>query len=98
MSIIVYWALPDHNFVNEPPNEYFIPYCKSFEDKDFSAAMKHMEVIRREGRASHVSFSSEPSGLVGKPGVDTVADGKTPDGHQYEWSKAHRAGASKRRS
>ncbi|OYX96529.1 MAG: hypothetical protein B7Y74_00955, partial [Novosphingobium sp. 35-62-5] len=25
-------------------------------------------------------------------GVDAVTDGKTPDGHDYDWSKAGRAG------
>jgi hypothetical protein len=33
---------------------------------------------------------------VGKPGVDAVVDGKTPDGHDYEWSKAGRAGKPRR--
>jgi len=33
---------------------------------------------------------------VGKPGVAAVENGKTPDGHDYDWSKATRAGAIKR--
>jgi hypothetical protein len=33
---------------------------------------------------------------VGKPGVDAVVDGKTPDGHDYEWSKTGRAGKPRR--
>lgn len=91
MSIIVYWAKPD------AVHGHLVPHGEFFEEKDFNAAMKFVETLRKAGY-SHVSFSSEPEGLVGKPGVDTVADGKTPDGFTYEWSKAHRAGASKRRS
>jgi hypothetical protein len=30
--------------------------------------------------------------IVGKFGVDTVADGKTPDGIAYDWNKASRIG------
>jgi hypothetical protein len=35
--------------------------------------------------------------IVGKFGVDTVADGKCPDGVVYDWNKASRIGAPKRR-
>jgi hypothetical protein len=35
--------------------------------------------------------------IVGKFGVDTVADGKCPDGVAYDWNKASRIGAPKRR-
>ena len=34
--------------------------------------------------------------VVGKFGVDSVANGKTPDGVAYTWNKASRIGASKR--
>ena len=34
--------------------------------------------------------------MVGPIGVSAVEDGKTPDGHDYEWSKAGRAGKSRR--
>lgn len=91
MSIIVYWARPDAIDGN------LVPHGETFTEGQFPEAMKFVETLRRQG-ASHVSFSSEPSGLVGKPGVDAIEDGKTPDGHRYEWSKSHRAGASKRRS
>jgi hypothetical protein len=39
---------------------------------------------------------AEDPSQVGKPGVDAVVDGKTPDGHDYEWSKAGRAGKSRK--
>jgi hypothetical protein len=35
--------------------------------------------------------------IVGMFGVDTVADGKCPDGVAYDWNKASRIGAPKRR-
>lgn len=46
----------------------------------------------------HVSMSVENPNMVGKIGVDSIADGKTPDGEDYTWSKAGRAGRTKRGS
>lgn len=34
--------------------------------------------------------------VCGKFGVDTVRDGKCPDGVEYDWNKASRIGAPKR--
>ena len=34
--------------------------------------------------------------VVGLFGVDTIADGKCPDGVDYDWNKASRIGAAKR--
>ena len=34
--------------------------------------------------------------VVGMFGVDTVADGKCPDGVAYDWNKSSRIGATKR--
>ena len=34
--------------------------------------------------------------MVGLVGVSAVEDGKTPDGFDYQWSKAGRAGASRK--
>ncbi|MDZ7937060.1 MAG: hypothetical protein U5M53_01755 [Rhodoferax sp.] len=50
----------------------------------------------RDGGSSFVTMVSENPQHVGKQGVDTVVDGKTPDGHDYEWSKAGRAGKPKK--
>ena len=47
---------------------------------------------KRDAGYSFVTMVAEDSRQVGKPGVDAVVDGKTPDGHDYEWSKAGRAG------
>ena len=35
--------------------------------------------------------------IVGIFGVDAVADGKCPDGVAYDWNKASRIGATRRR-
>ena len=47
---------------------------------------------KRDAGYSFVTMVSENKQHVGKPGVDTVVDGKTPDGENYDWSKAGRAG------
>ena len=51
---------------------------------------------RREAGHSFVTMVAEDPRQVGKPGVDSVVDGKTPDGHDYEWSKTGRAGKPRR--
>ena len=35
--------------------------------------------------------------IVGRFGVDSVVDGKCPDGVAYDWNKASRIGATRRR-
>jgi hypothetical protein len=47
---------------------------------------------RRDEGNTFVTMVSENPQHVGKPGVSAVADGKTPDGQEYDWSKAGRAG------
>jgi hypothetical protein len=57
-----------------------------------------LQIAKRERDAgsSFVTMVSENPQHVGKQGVDTIVDGKTPDGHDYEWSKAGRAGKPKK--
>ena len=47
---------------------------------------------KRDAGCTFVTMASENPQHVGKPGVDAVVDGKTPDGEDYDWSKAGRAG------
>lgn len=47
---------------------------------------------QRDAGHSFVTMVAEDPQQVGKPGVDAVENGKTPDGEAYEWSKAGRAG------
>ena len=51
---------------------------------------------KRDAGYSFVTMASENPQRVGKQGVDAVVDGKTPDGQDYDWSKAGRAGKSRR--
>ncbi len=52
-------------------------------------ALKEVEQLRRAGMR-HVCISSDNLQSVGKPGVDGVEDGKTPDGQAYGWTKRRR--------
>jgi hypothetical protein len=53
-----------------------------------------LEIVKekRDAGYSFVTMVAEDPNQVGKPGVDAVVNGKTPDGQIYEWSKAGRAG------
>lgn len=51
---------------------------------------------KRDAGYHFVTMVSENTQHVGKPGVDTIVDGKTPDGQDYDWSKAGRAGKPRR--
>lgn len=81
MSIVVFWI-----------DEYEIKtQSKMFSDDEFMLALSKAENLRKSGY-KHVTISSELGDCVGKPGVSSVEDGKTPDGLDYEWSKQHRGG------
>ena len=57
-----------------------------------------LEIVKQQRDAGHrfVTMVAEDPQQVGKPGVDAVVDGKTPDGEDYEWSKTGRAGKPRR--
>jgi hypothetical protein len=57
-----------------------------------------LNVVKEKRDAGHtfVTMASMDVNSVGKPGVDAVEGGKTPDGHDYTWSKAGRAGKVRR--
>jgi hypothetical protein len=59
---------------------------------------KALDIVkaRRDAGYSFVTMVAEDPSHVGKPGVDAVEGGKTPDGQDYEWSKAGRAGRSRK--
>jgi len=90
MSIVLFWIEPGDGEGGDAT-----PICEFFADDALAAALKAAEARRREGRR-HVCISSEHAGSVGAPGVAAVEGGRTPDGHKYEWSKAHRAGRVRR--
>lgn len=82
MRMMVYWTMV-------APEALFHGSKLIEGPKAMDEALALMEAKRREG-ARFVCWASESDDLVGKPGVDAVEGGKTPDGHAYEWSKAHR--------
>lgn len=86
MSVVVFWLAP----VGESFSPEYEPCA------DTSVALKFCATLRSQGM-HHVVISSEFGEQVGKMGVDAVVDGKTPDGHPYDWSKADRAGKARRR-
>ena len=53
-----------------------------------------MEVAKSLGR--FVSITGDGFEIVGKFGVDSVVDGRCPDGIEYDWNKARRIGQAKR--
>jgi hypothetical protein len=53
---------------------------------DLSAVLIVTKNLRDAGMR-FVTMVSEDPNCVGKMGVDTVADGKTPDGVPYSWVK-----------
>jgi hypothetical protein len=59
-------------------------------------ALQYSEEFRKLGMVFVAMVSKDPN-QVGKPGVDAVVDGKTPDGMDYTWNKASRIGQTKRR-
>jgi len=59
-------------------------------------ALSVVEQFRQRGMI-FVTMVGENVNHVGKSGVDTVADGKLPDGGTYDWNKNSRIGATKRR-
>ena len=74
----IYWTDAHHNACSQ--NEELLT--------------KALEIVKEKRNAgySFVTMVTEDPRQVGKPGVDAVVDGKTPDGHAYDWSKADRAG------
>lgn len=60
----------------------WVPRSKVFSSTEMGAALKWMENLRKDGML-HVVMSSENPDSVGKPGVDSIVDGKTPDGVPY---------------
>ena len=61
-----------------------------------SEALQYTEGFRKLGM-TFVTMVSENPDSVGRPGVDSVVDGRTPDGVAYAWNKASRIGQTKRK-
>ena len=61
-----------------------------------SEALQCTEMLRKS-EMTCVTMVSENPNSVGKAGVDEIKDGVCPDGVAYDWSKASRIGAMKKR-
>ena len=83
MSIVVYWLEPGG-----------APAHAEFAAADLLGALRYTEIRRREGMR-HVCLSTELPGSVGKGGVAAVEGGRLPDGHVYDFNKAHRGAGPK---
>jgi hypothetical protein len=55
-------------------------------------AMDHAKILN-----VFVTIKGSEFEIVGKFGVDSIKNGKCPDGVAYDWNKASRIGAVKRR-
>jgi len=59
---------------------------------DLEAAMAHARLLDQ-----FVTIQGPNFEVCGMFGVDTVKDGVCPDGVKYDWNKASRIGATRRR-
>jgi hypothetical protein len=84
MSIVVF-AL--EKTVDGPVARHF-----EFGESELNKAIAKAAELCSMPQYSHVTSKGEMASCVGKPGVDSVVNGKTPDGEDYDWSKAGRAG------
>ena len=62
----------------------------------YSAKTLDEAMIFAKVLAEFVTIKGADFEVCGKFGVDTVANGKCPDGVAYDWNKASRIGAPKR--
>lgn len=94
MSIAVFYL---HNTNPDAEGEArWQPRCIAYTDQKMSEALAQCQALRGDARNAHVVISSELRDMVGKIGVTAVEDGQTPDGQAYDWSKAGRAGSSRK--
>jgi len=64
---------------------------KDAEFVDLASAMNHAKLLNE-----FVTIVGPDFEICGMFGVDSVKEGKTPDGHAYEWNKASRIGRVKK--
>ena len=94
MSIVVFSL---HNTAPEGQTPVWLPEAQPFSDQEMGQALALCQRLRASAQHMHVCISSELRDMVGGMGVAAVENGRTPDGAVYDWSKAGRAGAARRR-
>ena len=93
MSIVVFYL---RNLSSQGQEPAWQSLCQSFTDAQMGEALKLCQTLRVDASNAHVVISSELRDMVGQVGVAAVENGQTPDGEAYDWSKAGRAGASRK--
>ncbi len=93
MSIVVFYM---HNPQPDGEPAQWQPQCVAYSDAQMGEALAQCQSLRGNPRNAHVAISSELRDMVGKVGVAAVENGQTPDGEAYDWSKAGRAGKSRK--
>ena len=68
--------------------------CKEVELESFITLNEAMAFAKTVG--AFVTIKSDNFEVVGRFGVDSVVDGKCPDGIAYDWNKASRIGRVKK--
>lgn len=63
------------------------PKCQYFGDNEMSDALAYMNQLRQNEDNQFVTFASQNTNSIGKPGVDSIVDGMLPDGSKYTWMK-----------
>lgn len=84
MSIIIFW-IEDTSTPTFP--NFSEPKCRRFSDIQLTEALAFANAKRKEPTASYVVISSQSSDRVGQSGVDSVEDGRLPNGDDYDWKK-----------
>lgn len=87
---IVVFYLMDESTSDNKPN--MTAMHRDYSDTQMLKAIADTNELRLDCRVSHVVMSSQLGGMVGKSGVDSVENGRTPNGEIYDFSKAGRAG------
>jgi hypothetical protein len=60
---------------------------REFTEQQLVEALNFAQEKRTTAGTSHVVLSSELAQQVGQRGVDSVIDGKLPNGNKYDWKK-----------
>ncbi len=88
MSIVIFWLESQEQ---EGPRSLH----RIFQDAELLASLEFFRETQKRPSVSHVVSCAEMAAMVGKRGVESVVNGKTPDGKDYDWSKSTRAGRFK---
>lgn len=85
LSICVFWL--EHDGLHEESKPYGRVFTSAETPDALGEALKYANNLRKHSYVRHVCMSTENSDQVGTMGVDSIVDGKTPDGNDYTWKK-----------